>query len=304
MLLGSFQEIPNNGKGEVVKMGDVPSRFNSELGFRPLWCFPMEDFQAAVFHALTVAPNLPEVFCVFNTDEYYRVDRVKHYQQIFNDNASDKNIVACINDDLDDFHSEIIVDRKVAEKSEVFMMIPAQLSDVGHTIHFNELHTYPNGIFKSIPNDADEIVLELFQKIPQMQCVVPDNAKGGFGNLNSDEAIQAHFESTLHMLKFSMTMFPFVYHLLHDERAALVWFKSMEPKLTQVMRLCFQDFSIWANEDCSLEKYDEMIEKFKTYLITNEALLMAYCNHELPQRNDKCICGSGKKFKKCCGKYF
>lgn len=303
MLLGSFQEISNDGKGKIVKLGDVSSHFNDALGFRPLWCFPMENFQSAAFHALTVAPNIPELFYVFNTNEYYRIDRIKHYQQIFNNAVSDENVADCINNSIDDFHSEIIIDREIAEKATVFMMPTSQLSDVGRKIHFNQLKTYPPLIFKDVPDWVDETVLEMFRRIPQMQSEIPDNIKDGLGNLSS-KGVQIHIELIHHMIRFSMTMFPLIYHLLHDNRGISFWLRCMEPKSTQIMKLCFQDFPTWANEDCSLEKYDEMIETFKTYLITNEDLLRAYCKHELPQRNDKCPCGSGKKFKKCCSKYF
>ena len=183
------------------------------------------------------------------------------------------------------------------------MMPTSQLSDVGRKIHFNQLKTYPPLIFKDVPDWVDETVLEMFRRIPQMQSEIPDNIKDGLGNLSS-KGVQVHIELIHHMIRFSMTMFPLIYHLLHDNRGISFWLRCMEPKSTQIMKLCFQDFPTWANEDCSLEKYDEMIETFKTYLITNEDLLRAYCKHELPQRNDKCPCGSGKKFKKCCSKYF
>lgn len=305
MLLGSFQEIPNDNKGKIVKIGEVPSHFNEELGFRPVWCFPMDDFESAVFHALTVAPNMPHMFCVFDTDEYYRIDRVKHYQNVLSDKSDDKAIAGCINGDLDNFHSEIIIDRNIAEKSMIFSMPLNQFVHVGHGIHFNEMVGSPPDVFKNAPSDADTIIAEVLGRIPCMKLenTIPED--GGFGSIPINEkTFELYAMHTDYMKRFSLTLFPALYHLLHDGRTLMIWVKCMIPCLSQVMKLCFQDFPKWANEDCSSGKYDEMIESFKKYLITNEDVLDAYCRNKLPQRNDKCLCGSGKRFKKCCGKYF
>lgn len=302
MLLGSFQEIPRDSEGNPIPMSKVQSHLNKELGCRFVWCFPMEHFDSAVFNALTVAPNMPMMFCVFDTDEYYRIDRVKHYQDILNDTVSDEALVRCINNELDDFHSEILIDRKIADKCRIFTMLPFQLGDVGHKIHFNELFTFPENVFKSAPAEMDNIVVEELEKIPKLNY--ESNVTKVPGYIERDDIVNMYLEATNDMHKFDLTMFPFVYHVLKDKWASSVWFKCMNPHFNQVMKLCFQDFVDWANEDCSAEKFDEMIETFKRYLITNEAVLEAYCKHELPQRNDKCPCGSGKKFKKCCGRYF
>lgn len=46
--------------------------------------------------------------------------------------------------------------------------------------------------------------------------------------------------------------------------------------------------------------------KNKTPILINDSQVFLFgrqiiSDEKLPQRNDPCVCGSGKKFKKCCG---
>lgn len=63
--------------------GTEPEPLETLLGYRPVWCFPARNFHEAFVHALLTAPNAPDLFFLVESDDYVRIDKVKHWEMVF-----------------------------------------------------------------------------------------------------------------------------------------------------------------------------------------------------------------------------
>ena len=305
MLLGTFQEMPMHN-GEICAFKEVQSRYDEILKFRPVWCFPMTSLEVAIFQALSVAPNMPQCLCILDTDDFIRVDRVKHYQNILNDLSNDAPSFLAINDSVDDFHSEIIINREIMDGC-LMAIIPMfginEFSNEG--LPLKDVLTMPRNLLK-LDDNLGVIIRNLYHKIPGIPMTnetreLYKSSEGSIKWTNETVDMKMILEDTKY--KFSVVLLPFIYKLVAENRAGTYWVYSCIPNATKIFYLFLHEFGVWANTDCSLEGYDMLLDKFKKMIITNEKVVEAVAYNELPERNDKCPCGSGKKFKNCCGKY-
>ena len=85
MLFVTLQDFPEktwiDEKGhkhrEEVRFNDVPVPVNKSLGFSPLWAIPVTTLRETMASLILAAPNYPQLFCLFETEDYVRVDKVR-----------------------------------------------------------------------------------------------------------------------------------------------------------------------------------------------------------------------------------
>lgn len=290
MLLGSFQEMPRKN-GKSCSIADVERRYYDCLGFKPIWCFPINDsFLESYFQSISVAPNVSEVLMIFETNEYVRIDRIKHYRNLKNDIY---DIRDCIDDSIDDLHSEIIIDAEKAEKylREIILISNLQLFKIGKASIKDA-----SPLFKNLSDNMEERIRLLLSTLPDttinenilQELPVKMNELAAYLTINGRFA-------------FNTFLFPIVYNQLMNGESKLYWlFSFKNPRNIVTIN---NDITEWSYNNNSKESYDMIFKKFSDMVTTNEKLLIDISTNSLPYPNDKCpYCNSNKKFKKCCGK--
>ena len=61
-------------------------------------------------------------------------------------------------------------------------------------------------------------------------------------------------------------------------------------------------FISWCCNDCSEETLSKIVDEFYSFFDKSVEVAQRRVRKEKIGRNEPCPCGSGKKFKKCCGK--
>lgn len=297
MLFGTFQEIPydnleelkkdHNAKPNLIAPWKAPRREIRGTGKYRMWAFPLDDISSAVAHALFTAPNIPDIFYVIETDDYVRINKVRHYQNIMN---GDENVKGCIDANVDNTHSE-------------FLLKPDELKNPKMVFSVTGLIPFLNGksisnIIKNdlnMPKEAQDFIRSTMQKVPLMEAGKSDNYSEEY------RYIFSHSSRALY-LNFVICVLPTIVRLATNGGAEALWAASGVINWKKLLNL-HNSFSHWSYEDCSIEKYNELFEEAKRYVIEEDWLIVDVLEHDLPGPNEKCPCGSGKKFKKCHGKY-
>lgn len=297
MLLGSFQGLPVNEDGKIYTLPELKRPFLKEVGFAPIWAFPITDLKSAVVHALFTAPNLPEVLYIFDTEDYVRVDKVKHYQYISgNENVK---ISDWLGTDVDDMHSEMLIDPIVAEGSIDIMLSVEMLQNflTGDDLAiicpcFDDI---PNYVQKGI---RDEI---LSKPIFQFDYDKVDLEEFRI-NLGNKEVYKEYTRLQTMFKLFCLTIYPFAVDICLNDGASTLKILSGHHNYNKLMEIQ-NEFSSWSRTDCKKEEYDRLFYKAMDYVIDNDDVLECIVKHRIPYPNDKCPCGSGLKFKKCHGRF-
>lgn len=89
--------------------GEPDPEYKALFGFDPIWCFPAGDFKTAFTHSMLTAPNAMDLFFILDTDNYVRIDKVKHYQAIRDGLSGVESAKVAIAPDCPDYQSEFVV---------------------------------------------------------------------------------------------------------------------------------------------------------------------------------------------------
>lgn len=317
MLLGTYQPLFRAGcnpllkttADEIVKAingetplpddfrGEPDEKSASVLGFDPVWCFPAGDFKTAFAHSMLTAPNAMDLFFLLDTDNFIRIDKVKHYQNIKAGMDGAGRFHDAIVPDCPDYCSEIVV--PVDELKNMKLAFPVMLSGMLE----DGIPELPPIIGKegtcTIPA---QFVEHAFPYIEQGLCAVenthmmfPNNAE-----IDQDE-IDYRMNAEESRLLFSLFILPMLYRLLDGEKFRVDIMLSCSMAAQQAIRI-FNRMGRWSYESCDRSEYDKLYEDILACVIDSPSFFDYYLEHGLPGRNDKCPCGSGKKFKKCCGR--
>lgn len=299
MLLGTFQEVPRNSKGEVVNIDSIESHYNECFGFRPVWCFPMTSLESCMFHAMTVAPNFPEMLLIIETDDFVRIDRVAHYQNVMSNHCTDNDLFNCVNDSVDDIHSEIIVDRNIVQKCVKAAIYLPMLRDLAMgNISIKKL----SPIFDNAPAEFQNTVIDMLEKTPVFSSEYNESITG-FGNIsNSREYWDARMKLDNCKFMLNCVLLPVMYKCLTESTGSSIWLQSYYHNRFKFLDI-INEFAHWSYDDCSYDTYDSLYDKFSKLSVTNVAILFNLASGDKVYPNEPCPCGSGNKFKKCCGRY-
>lgn len=83
----------------------------TSIGFNPVWCFPCRSGLEAYVNSCIVAPNACDLFFLFESDTYAKIDACKWERMVVEKgcNTTGADVLACVTDDLDDRLCEFLV---------------------------------------------------------------------------------------------------------------------------------------------------------------------------------------------------
>ena len=288
MLFATYQPHP-----EVIpeRNEEKWAYFRSEFGFEPYWCMPVTSMADFFTHSLFTAPNCGQLLHFIETDDFVRIDKVKHYQKIQHEVTYD--LTGCVNPDVDDMHSEFIV----PNDSKIIATVP-----IAGMPSFVANPFFDFAVTKSFGKDLNQMIRKDLQKYLNMGMRCPDMFKSEAEWAASMDMTVPEFRYRMELEKYKMAfetvLLPFVVKQLMGDMISPYDIHAIQHHF-DVQRSLYMEFSRWSYDDCSLEKYDRLYTMVRNTVIDNSAVCSVLNNK--PGRNDMCPCGSGKKWKKCHG---
>lgn len=262
------------------KIDNKMSILRDYLGYEPTFALNCSSARSLVMDSVLCEPSYPEELVFYETDEFIRINKAEWYRLLFFEDYNFK-----ITDEL----FNIVDDRCVeyitkSNKDSSFVKyishIPVPLKDFSFDIrcsNFPEFTNFISGFIHkcvsaqenfSFSSDSDNVSDEVVRKAYLKYC-------------------KLHLESLL----------PLFYYLV------------FEPYNIDIENICIVSPSLFNSgfrnrfytwdSDCSLESFLRFYEELSCYVNPINSYLI---NHKVGP-NESCPCHSGKKFKKCCGKY-
>lgn len=302
-----FKDDNGATKVEFTNYSNITVPVNKSLGFAPMWAIPITTFKETLADLLLCAPNCPRFVCIFESNNYVRVDKLKHYRNImdglYDDVPEQSAVLPLASDDLPDYLTEYCLDiRKLPDP--IFMgSTEAVDSILANDSNANAANVALDVTHSRISPDNEAGILLLLQtylrRVPQFEMRIPDSA--GFGNKQLYEKINAAW------FKYRYTVLPLMLSIFCDDvskprQMDSIYLESCVHNIDNLMKAS-NDETSWSYSDCSLEKYLVIHQQVMDLIIDSKPVLERLFFKEPIGRNEKCPCGSGIKYKKCHGRY-
>jgi hypothetical protein len=286
MILATYQGIDyatwkNDRYSTVKKVLGLPEDTNI------YWCFAANNVQQAVINSLCVEANTPQKFVMFETDDYYMVDKIKWNRIVENiDNDNETAIKdAFIVDHMD------AVEYLVTSIPEKRFECDVNLFDIIHA-HLNDNHPYKKHIDNYLDafNSCGTAYAGINEEYEHIKFEIIED-----GN-NNDALAQL----AMYKMKFDGSMLPAIWLIAYDylfdknpPSENITSIKALHERERSQLQLSLVDLNM--NHIHSDDAYSRLkclySGMYKTVFIT--------ANRKIGP-NEKCPCGSGKKYKKCC----
>lgn len=308
-----FEEMKNSAlraTGAVIEPQDYkgaePEPLETLLGYRPIWCFPARDLHEAFVHALLTAPNAPDLFFLIESNDYVRIDKIKHYDAINRDMDTVDGVKASIDPDCPDAQSEFLLPVESLETARMMAFVASGTDPVGGSTILPAYVSDPDGKSQivSIPPECyigasaqlaqmQTLLERMRPNMPAMAEVIPD-----------ERAAQEKIASEAIRLGFMVFVMPLLYEFKErDTKMANPGSMLLLQHTGRYLLDCYNRMARWSYGECERESYMEIFQDTWNHVVTDTALAAYISDHgyQLPGRNEMCPCGSGKKFKKCHG---
>lgn len=297
MLIGTFQSFPRDENNKYCNPISAKRKFYSELGFAPVWGFPIDSLEDFFAQSICVVPNFPEIFYIIETDNFIKLDKVRWLRDKMkdNDNAK-KNIHNYIDPNLSNEYSELLLNPNDIFKEGNQIKVIVNILAIKDFIEGKcDLKTVMLEV-DCFPEDA---ILHIKKRMTEIWNLLKEPV------IEKGSLTLAEFEAQKTSFKckqvFSLVLLPFIYNFAKQRAAYPFMTEIFSRNIMQVSRLS-QKLSDWIKNDCSQSEYVEIYNKLKETAITDENVLAALASECKIERNEACPCGSGKKWKKCHGK--
>lgn len=302
-----FKDDNGATKVEFTNYSNITVPVNKSLGFAPMWAIPITTFKETLADLLLCAPNCPRFVCIFESNNYVRVDKLKHYRNImdglYDDVPEQSAVLPLASDDLPDYLTEYCLDiRKLP--NPIFMGSTEAVDLIlANDSNANAANAALDVTHSRISPDNEAGILLLLQtylrRVPQFEMRIPDSA--GFGNKELYEKINAAW------FKYRYTVLPLMLSIFCDDvskprQMDSIYLESCVHNIDNLMKAS-NDETSWSYSDCSLEKYLVIHQQVMDLIIDSKPVLERLFFKEPIGRNEKCPCGSGIKYKKCHGRY-
>lgn len=320
MLFVSVQAVPQRRVGSIYEpcnfsKDDTP--LNKSLGFKPMWAVPITTFKDTVVSLFLTANNCPQLLVIVECDNYVRIDKIKHYQNIrddvyrINDISFQKYPIADI--DTPDYLVEYALDR--TKIKVIYMGLTIDVLRVSNgDITFDETISYEDKVtLKSsdnLNNMIGDIISESVDKMFELQASIPILKRQWMADSMSETMLILSHKSWMayRFLYLPLILSIFidgnVDKLLPGHTCSFKYFKlySMMASHRSLLSVS-NDMARWSYDSCDKDEYIRLYNRCKDMIIESDEVLEALLTLNKPGRNDICPCGSQRKFKKCCGKY-
>lgn len=299
-----FKDDNGAVKVEFSNYSNITVPVNKSLGFAPMWAIPITTFKETLADLLLCAPNYPRFVCIFESNNYVRIDKLKHYRNIMDGRYDDdkrSEVYPLASDDLPDYLTEYCLD--IHKLPNPISMGSTAAIDLILANGSNANAAFDISHSRMPPNDEEKfsLLLQLYlRQLPQFEMLLSDSA--GFSNKEAREKFNAAW------YKYRYTVLPLILSIYCDDvskdsrRIDNIYLESCVHNVMNLMNAA-NDEAHWSYSDCSLEKYLVIHQRVLDLIIDSKPVLERLFFKEPIGRNENCPCGSGIKYKKCHGRY-
>lgn len=302
MLFCTFQSLDFMKKPLLSEDEKIPDNlFKGDTSKGVSWCMPMtKSFQDSIVNAWMACPNFAQVFIIFESDDYHKIDKIKWYQDLAKKCQTD--FWDYIDDNIDDNYAEYVVPYSETTNLKI-MAFPLSIGSMEE----NTLKCVPSlGYFLE---KESKFIFDVAVKNFNLYFPYDLTTEG----MNEDEILYyQRLSQTVLFRVFSFSYFPLLFipsinsYLIKDKKDFIKfiggWDLYVDKFFGKFMDLQNKYANWTLKVDLDKRGFDEYRNKFMELLHCDLEIIKARINGL--GRNELCPCGSGKKFKKCCGKGF
>lgn len=283
--------------------------YRAMCGFDVVWAFPISSFEDAFAHALMTAPNDAGLFFVVETDRFVRLNKVRHYAAIRANDVTLESARVSVDADVSDDESEFMIPVDVLQDfraaaivscvpgSRGLMDVPVWVRRAGDSVP--SMCVFPKDGFA---NGVSEM-WPFLRMIDAMRF----ETHAAMSDSITDQDQERKLVVEQARLKFMVLVMPSVLNIVLNDSFV---FQNVVSAFLCVRSGALLDAynatALWAYESCERADYVRLFQRIRGIAGTPERMMEFVLDSDgvLPGRNDPCPCGSGRKFKKCCGVYF
>ena len=282
MLLATYQPIDI----DVEHRNPQYDCFKDKLGGDyPAFCIPMRNIDEFRFRSMLAAPAKPERVVFIETESYARFDAVIWNNILGLDESSDefKNGFEKMFENVDERFSEYVVSSSLLEN-------PVD------EIELDEL------LWGEVDEeDKAEAGMYLFLQEKAQDAV----SRGWKGEQGPKEDGTHDFDAILAMTAFIIYLSPFAYGCGRNSPVPAIDALPLSPDVRDSVALDswnrFNELRWKVFDTKEGGTHSDYINMASAYVRALSQCKLDFAHHAGIGRNDECICGSGKKFKKCHG---
>lgn len=282
------------------------------IGMNPVWCFPCRDPKEAFVQSCLSSPNAADLFFLVDVqpEDYIRIDRVKWEGCVRNGNSYAEDLKNCIADDgLDDAMCDFLIDIKKLSGFTLACMPSLTYASAFALRHglqfcrqkgpvFFELKAFEEkspGFLAGLAKADTEI-----SRIRKGTLSVPDGVEY--------DAKQADYLLTTKYMKnlFEASALPVVASIAANDFNGVEMADFFRAAIgVDAVHDAYVGLAAWSEGPRDYDGYKAVMAAFRDVYCESQAVIEAWLNGSpWPERNGKCLCGSGRKFKKCCGRKY
>ena len=256
MILATYQPINPKKKDSAFK--DI---CYDDLGFNPVWCFNADTLYDFWINSFLTVPVCPEKLIVFETEEYWAIDKSQWYNAL---HAKGEKPKVISKDSIRDVNN---VEFLVREIENVLYEVDIKKS-----------------IYDRISQEEKENILE--PAIKRVESQLTDLYNMANYNMTYERFMQNNIAE-----KYREAYASWNQYAIEDYRNNLHKGYNIEIDTTYISR----NDKLYA----LLDEYGSENTSYELYCKIRRELEKAVKEKKI-YPNDMCPCGSGKKYKKCC----
>ena len=269
MILATFQpfERTNHARENYQQVYEY-------FGFDPIWCVNAESIEDFLFETYCCAPNYAQELVIFEAEDFITIDKCAWYDRIRKKNYE-------IDDTVVNPENKRFVEYVVPDIKNILFRMPVDIKNY-----------YPKFEDLEMINPYLDAIFDIARKYQQNIYTI--NKIGQREKVDTNK--HPRFLQLHKNINVETGVFPIMYSLVikHDP---FDFTRFQGQKAHEVYSL----FIDWTENDCTEEGLTRVRKRFDGLFEKNFDIVKAKMKNKKISRNDPCPCGSGKKYKKCCG---
>lgn len=310
MLFVTLQDFPEktwiDEKGhkhrEEVRFNDVPVPVNKSLGFSPLWAIPVTTLRETMASLILAAPNYPQLFCLFETEDYVRVDKVKWYKNIKNGDYA----TPLADQELPDYLTEYCLRRETLPRPIQIVPVTAVVAFLNYSTGIESVLGFSKNM--NVSSEITEIVRQHIRHVPEIDITDLRRQLEVYKTPNTEARSVLMY--SWYVFKYTILpvlIWPYCADNIgrKNAREIQIDFRLLEACSSTINQLMAaeREMTFWSRNSCEKTEFEHIYNRVYRLILDSVPVMESLFLGKKIGRNDFCPCGSGKKFKKCHGFY-
>ena len=298
MYFATAQALPEKKSFGTGLFNDVPGARIPGIDFEAMWAVPVTTFKETMAAMLCTAPNYPMFFAIVESDDYIRVDKIKHYRNIMT-GAWKTDPLPPAADDFPEHKVEYLLNKSTLRPFPVLGGMTNSVDQIEnpHDLKMSAAAFSPGIRFNSLFVD---LVQGCVADIPRVNMA----SDSIFDGMNNREA-RTYWNREWYLYRY-VIMPVILWALCEDTRAEnieeirfnSIALEACRGNINDLM-IADRNYALWSRNDCSIEGFETTYGRVRDLTIDNPIVLENLAHRIRFGRNDICPCGSELKVRKC-----